>query len=468
MSNALKVIGNCCLVFLAIIGAMIALLFCYYHCFIKDTTIGINYIDNQVGLDITEIVNSGELTEEEIDELNDRYFLEVNYYSNDKNNGIMLQELKINYFTDFNLLSSGYRSSGMQYIGDYQGLPLDTWDGNSELKFQVFGDKNRYYGTSEESVKIANDYVDKSFNYYDFTNGINWNGITNNNGSIATELKRTTEFIIKIDDRAFSIKLDKYFDKDIGDVRNIFGIGWKVGEKYNRYYYTFGSLFQSCMQAVRTNSAGYGDYYITVDLSSLFSIKEYDLETKKFKEDNVTDIIKNYAVLKFHYDENGARNSSQSMFGIIDNNSKYDIEEDIVDTTYWQERMTYNLSEMSKFNGKEIFDYRYSKVYDGYFVSLNMDTKQLFLDMPRAKVNITFNLNSDYLLDKDINIVGLDYNAFKDFEIDTLTFIGNTEQIFILDNALYNSKLQTLKYTNGIGFVIATDAINSDYEEVLL
>lgn len=468
MSNALKVIGNCCLAFLAIIGAMIALLFCYYHYFIKDTTMGINYIDNQVGLDITEIVNSGELTEEEIDELNDRYFLEVNYYSNDKNNGIMLQELKINYFTDFNLLSSGYRSSGMQYIGDYQGLPLDTWDGNSELKFQVFGDKNRYYGTSEESVKIANDYVDKSFNYYDFTNGINWNGITNNNGSIATELKRTTEFIIKIDDRAFSIKLDKYFDKDIGDVRNIFGIGWKVGEKYNRYYYTFGSLFQSCMQAVRTNSAGYGDYYITVDLSSLFSIKEYDLETKKFKEDNVTDIIKNYAVLKFHYHENGARNSSQSMFGIIDNNSKYDIEEDIVDTTYWQERMTYNLSEMSKFNGKEIFDYRYSEVYDGYFVSLNMDIKQLFIDMPRAKVNITFNLNSNYLLDKDINIVGLDYNAFKDFEIDTLTFIGNTEQIFILDNALYNSKLQTLKYTNGISFVIATDAINSNYEEVLL
>lgn len=468
MSNALKVIGNCCLAFLAIIGAMIALLFCYYHYFIKDTTMGINYIDNQVGLDITEIVNSGELTEEEIDELNDRYFLEVNYYSNDKNNGIMLQELKINYFTDFNLLSSGYRSSGMQYIGDYQGLPLDTWDGNSELKFQVFGDKNRYYGTSEESVKIANDYVDKSFNYYDFTNGINWNGITNNNGSIATELKRTTEFIIKIDDRAFSIKLDKYFDKDIGDVRNIFGIGWKVGEKYNRYYYTFGSLFQSCMQAVRTNSAGYGDYYITVDLSSLFSIKEYDLETKKFKEDNVTDIIKNYAVLKFHYHENGARNSSQSMFGIIDNNSKYDIEEDIVDTTYWQERMTYNLSEMSKFNGKEIFDYRYSEVYDGYFVSLNMDIKQLFIDMPRAKVNITFNLNSNYLLDKDINIVGLDYNAFKDFEIDTLTFIGNTEQIFILDNALYNSKLQTLKYTNGISFVIATDATNSNYEEVLL
>ena len=356
----------------------------------------------------------------------------------------------------------------MQYLGDYQGLPLDTWDGNSEISFMKIGNNDRYYGTSDECVQIANNYVDKSFNYYDFTNGINWNGITNNNGSIATELKRTTEFIIKIDDRAFSIKLDKYFDKDVGDVRNIFGIGWKVGEKYNRYYYTFGSLFQSCMQAVRTNSAGYGDYYITVDLSSLFSIKEYDLENKKFKEDNVSDIIKSYAVLKFHYDENGARNSSQSMFGIIDNNSKYDIEEETVDTTYWQERMTYNLDEKAKYNGKDIFVYRYSEVYGGYFVSLNLDVKQIFQEMPRAKVNIIFDLNSDYLKEKNINIVGLDYNAFADFEIDTITFKGENQTIYLLDSALYNSNLKTLKYSAGISFVIADNSINSEYEEVQL
>ena len=468
MGNAFKVVGNCCLVFLAILGAAVSLALGYYHFFVKEITIGVNYIDNQVGLDIVDIINSEDLTEEEKDEMQDRYFLEVNYYSNDNNNGIMLQELKINYFTDFNLLSSGYRSSGMQYLGDYQGLPLDTWDGNSEISFMKIGNNDRYYGTSDECVQIANNYVDKSFNYYDFTNGINWNGITNNNGSIATELKRTTEFIIKIDDRAFSIKLDKYFDKDVGDVRNIFGIGWKVGEKYNRYYYTFGSLFQSCMQAVRTNSAGYGDYYITVDLSSLFSIKEYDLENKKFKEDNVSDIIKSYAVLKFHYDENGARNSSQSMFGIIDNNSKYDIEEETVDTTYWQERMTYNLDEKAKYNGKDIFVYRYSEVYGGYFVSLNLDVKQIFQEMPRAKVNIIFDLNSDYLKEKNINIVGLDYNAFADFEIDTITFKGENQTIYLLDSALYNSNLKTLKYSAGISFVIADNSINSEYEEVQL
>ena len=468
MANTLKVIGNCCLVFLAILGACISLALGYYHYFVKDITIGVNYIDNQVGLDIEDIKNSDDLSEEEKNELEDRYFLEVNYFSNDKNNGIMLQELKLNYFTDYDLLSTGYRSSGMQYLGDYQGLPLDTWDGNSEVSFIKIGSNDRYYGTSDACVKIANDYVDKSFNYYDFTNGIHWDGVTNNNGSIATELKRTTEFIIKIGGKPYAIRLNKYFDKDVGDVRNIFGIGWKVGEKYNRYYYTYGSLFQSCMQAVRTNSARYGDYYITVDLSGLFSIREYDPETKKFKTDDVTDIIKTYSVLKFHYDENGAKNSTQSMFGIIDNNSKYDISEDKVDTTYWQERMTYNLNEKAKYYGKDIFEYRYSEVFNGYFVSLNVDVKQLFAGMPRAKVNLTFDLDSDYLKSKEINIIGLDYNAFEDFEIDTITFIGGDQTIHILEKALYNSNLQTLKHSSGITFDIATDSINNEYTEVQL
>lgn len=107
MGNALKVVGNCCLVFLAILGAVVSIALGYYHFFVKEITIGVNYIDNQVGLDIVDIINSEDLTEEEKDEMQDRYFLEVNYYSNDNNNGIMLQELKINYFTDFNLLSSG-------------------------------------------------------------------------------------------------------------------------------------------------------------------------------------------------------------------------------------------------------------------------------------------------------------------------------------------------------------------------
>ena len=397
--------------------------------------------------------------------MKDRYFLEVNCFSNDKHNGIQLQELRMNYFTSYRLTSADYRSTGMQYIGNYEGLPLDTWDGNSEVKFiNPFGSNDRYYGTSETSVKIANDYVDKNFYYYDTTNGVSWNGVTNENGSIATELKRTTEFVIKIDNRAFAIKLDKYKDKDIGDVRNVFGIGWKVGDIYNRYYYTYGSLFQSCMQAVKTNSAGYGDYYITVDLSSLFSIKEYDVETGKYKTDDVTDVIKTYSVLKFHYDENGARTSGQSMFGIIDNNPKYDLVEETVDTTYWKERMTYNLDCNSKLNGKDLFTFRYSEEFDGYFISLSLDAKKLFNDMPRTKVKITIDTSF-----KDKPIIGLDYNAFEGVEIDTLTIKSKTAIKFnLLENSLNNTSLQTLQRSDGVTLEIAENAITTEYKEVVV
>lgn len=464
--KVLKTIANCCVVFLCVISVCVIIGFIYYHYFVKDTTIGVNNIDNQVGLDVQDILKSDDLTEEEKDELKDRYFLEVNYYSNDKGNGIMLQELKMNYFMTTSLLSADYRSTGMQYLGDYQGLPLDVWDGNTSVKFiNPFGNNDRYYGTDDNAMKIVNSYVDKSFNYYDYTNGINWNGVTNENGSIATELKRTTEFIIKIDDRAFAISLNKYFDRDVGDLRNIFGIGWKVGDIYNRYYYTYGSLFQSCMQAVKTNSAGYGDYYITVDLSSLFSIKEYDYETKKFKTDDVTDIIKSYSVLKFHYDENGARNSTQSLFGIIDNNSKYDVSEDKIDTSYWQERMTYNLDTTSKLRGEDIFAYRYSEVYDGYFVSLTMDAKKLFAEIPRAKINIRLDLDAFSL---DHNIVGLDYNAFENLEIDTLTIRGGTQTFYLLEKSLFGTNLQTLKTSTGITLDGVQNAIDNEYSGVII
>lgn len=461
--TVLKTIGNVCLVLITALAVIVSLAYGYYHFFVDDITIGVNNIDNQVGLDVQEVLKSDELTEDEKDALQDRYFLEANYYSNDKANGIQLQELKLNYFSSYRMMSSDYRATGMQYLGDYKGLPLDTWDGNSEVRFKLFGNKDRYYGTDETSVNIANTYVDKSFNYYDCTNGVSWNGITNENGSIATELKRTTEFTVKIDNRAFAITLDKYKDKDVGDVRNIFGIGWKVGEKYNRYYYTYGSLFQSCMQAVKTNSAGYGDYYITVDLSSLFSVREFDTETGKYKADDVTDIIKTYSVLKFHYDENGARNSSQSMFGIIDNNSKYDIAHDTVDTEYWQERMTYNLNFQSKLNGRDIFEYRFSDVYNGYFVSLSMDAKKLFASMPRTKVNIT--IDTDTAIGK---IFGLDYNAFENLEIDTLTINGKEGTFHVLDRSLFETSLQTLKHNKEITLDVADNAIDSEYTEVVL
>lgn len=436
--KVLKTIANCCLVFITVIAVCVIIAFVYYHYFVHDITVGVNYIDNQIGLDI---IGADELTDEEKNEFEERYFLEANFYSNAKNNGIALQEMKLNYFTDYQLMSTGYRSTGMQFLGDLKQEDLQLVE------------------TTEEQ---ANRDEPSGFTYYDTTNGINWDG-----GKLRTQLNRETAFVISIDGKPYQIQLDKTYDW------TTYSRQWYTLWIWNKptqhiIYYNYLNVFADCMQAIRSNSAGYGDYYITVDLSEYFTIREFDKDSGKYKTDDVTDIIKSYSVLKFHYDENGARNSSQSMFKCIDCNPNYDISDEQIDTTYWQERMTYTLTDTSKLNGAELFTYRYSEIYDGYFVSLSMDGKKLFADMPRAKVNITLDLQSEYLAAKEINIVGLDYNAFDGLKIDTLTIKGKPQTLYMLEKSLNDTGLKTLKRSRGIILDGIEKAINTEYGEVVL
>lgn len=115
--KALKTIANCCLVFITVLAVCVIIAFVYYHYFVKDTTIGVNNVNDQLAVDIKK---DDELTDEEKDAYAERWFMEANYYSNDKNNGVQLQELKYNYFTGYGLTESEYRSTGMQFLGDFR------------------------------------------------------------------------------------------------------------------------------------------------------------------------------------------------------------------------------------------------------------------------------------------------------------------------------------------------------------
>ena len=90
---------------------------------------------------------------------------------------------------------------------------------------------------------------------------------------------------------------------------------------------------------------------------------------------------------------------------------------------------------------------RYSETYEGYFASLSQQTKTLFENMPRAKVNIV--IETEY---NDKTIVGIDYNGFENFEIDTLTITGDVDKFYLLEKSMYGTNLQTFQYSNNIIF----------------
>lgn len=426
----LKQIGKICFVLLVVVALVMDGLFIYYHFFNKDFTTGTNYIGDQIGLDV---IKAEDLPEDEKSEYDERWFMEANLYSNDKNNGIVLQELKLNYFMDYKLISNSYRSTGMQYLGDF-----------------------KTYSHESANKEEANQRVVEDFIYYDSTNGIDFSGFNSRGDTVATKLNRDTETIIKIDDGAYSIKLDGWYREELG--KSSFGKWfYHLIGAYTDHYLNYGDFFECVMQAIKTSNKGYGDFYITLDLTDFFSIKKYNSQTGKFIEDDVTDIIKNYSVLKFHYDENGATRASQSLFGSINLNKNYGQ----VNVSYWQERFVYNLTEKD-------LTFRYSDVYGGHLATLSAETKNKFDNMARAKVNVSINLNSQYLQDNEINLIGIDYKAFEDFEIDTLSITGTCDDFLLLEQCLENSNIKTLKHSKSIVLNIKDGATNNEYSEVII
>lgn len=398
-----KIFANLAFATLAVAGLVISLFTLYYYFFNKDITIGTNYITTvQTG----EVINEEELTDEEIEEYNEAYFMELNYFSNDLENGIELQELKLNFASDFQL--SDYFATGMQHIGDYE---------HTEQKF-----------ASKHNVDT---YVWPDFNYYNGYDNIDWQS--------TMLLNRKSNLPISIDDEAYTITLDKIDFKKI----LIF--------EYNKTAYTWPSLFAEMFDAVKSNSASYGDWYIKFDLSKYFTVKKYNEETKKFENDDLSDQVFNYVLVKVHYEENGAVAASQSLFNIIDNNPTYG-EDETIDSSYWQERIVYNLTE-------EQLNLRYSETFEGYFASLPLSTQALIEDNDRVTVNVIIDMNNT-------NIVGFDYSAFKDFEIDTITIKSSTSKTFyMLKNSLIDTNLKTILKTSLVSIDYAEDSTNNEFVE---
>ncbi len=402
-ATALEYIGKMCLILLAFVAIIIDTFYVYYRYIDQDETVGINYITEQNGLDI---INLEDLSDKEKNEYEDRVFMEASFYDNSNNNGIALQELNFNYFTDYTLTSDKYRSTGMQYLGDLK---------TSDLTLNQVVDS-----------EVANKAVNNGFVFYDTTDGITYDG-----GKVATVLNRDQDLIIKIDNEPYKIKLDGY----TYFTTYTYGFWGKLGKKNkpvkNKLYYTYVDVFADVMQAIRSNSKGYiKDAYIKLDLSEYFqSVQKYNPETKHFDQP-AADIIKNYAYLKFSFHKNGVKNCSQSLFKKINLDSTYGLDQSKLDDELYRTEINYNLEVKD-------LDYRYSAAKEGHLAFLDMEKINLLKNTKHSIINLIINLDDQYLINKNYKLIGFDYSAFKDLKINSIQIKSkNNIDFYILDNAL--------------------------------
>lgn len=414
-ATAMEYIAKMCIILLAFVALVVDVFYIYYKYINKDDTIGTNYIDDQTGLDIKELVQSDKLTDAEKEAYEERVLFNVNIYDNSNENGERLYELRLDYFTDTSLNSTAYRSTGMQIKNYYDGL---------------------FYPQDVGSEKEANATVvgyGRSTYYYDSVDGISFDG-----GLMATQLNRDQKLIIKINKTPYEMQLT---GKKV--TKHKF-IGITIGK--DTLYYTYGTVFRDCMKAVESGGV-YGDHYITVDLSNLFTLKKYNEKKKVFEED-ATDIVKNYAVLKYHYEKNGMKNAKQSMFGKIALDNQYGIDTNEYNTDMWRVELNYNLTEKD-------LEYRLSEIRGGYLVYLDIEKIKIISDTKHALVNITINLDNT-------NIVGLDYSAFEGLKLNSITINSSTQQDFyVLDKALSGCEIDEITHENNITIIYSDNAFGT-------
>lgn len=462
--KVLKIIGKISFCLLCAISFVISILNIHFAYFVENTTTGTNYIDDQSPIDIEDIKEAGKLSEQEVLQYENRKLFEVNYYSNEAENGVLLQEMKLNFFTDTTLTTASCRSTGMQSLVDMTELPSFadiynslTIDDMTKL-YDLKGDRNSALAKKVNMPKMVREsfvdddnYLPEGFYYYDTTNMVSWNG----GYGLQTNLTRATDFIIKIDNEPYKIQLDG--KKDFTYYANFFASIFGMADTITTYY-NYAFIFTDLMKAVETNSQGYGDFYIVVDLSKYFTgIQKFNGE--KWENLPSVDIVKNYAVIKFHYDKNGATSSTQSLFGLIEGSANYGEAIDS-DVDFWQERVVYTLS-------PKFLEYRYSEVYGGDFAVLKQDILQKLLKKPRAKVDFIINLNDEYLLDNKYKLIGFDYSAFEGLRVGTVTIKG-AGKFYILDNAFTKTSIQEIKHSKAIKLIVSENAFDSNWQEVVI
>ena len=343
-----------------------------------------------------------------------------------------------------------YRSSGIQFVFNNDILEKEYGKENADLiSNEIFGFELQYNENFPiYSSNLAN-YMFSEVNMYEKTTSVDWSA----NGPTNTGLARDTEYIIKIDDEAYSINLNKTYKKS----EPLWGFLWNVENEYQR---TWDQLITSVIHSAANTSQGEGTCYITPDFSDFFTVKKFN-ENGVLEEQVYTDIVKNYAVVKVNYSKDGATNSSESLFNMIDNNPSFNLNEINLDTEYWASSVIFNLDE-------EFLSYRYSELYEGYFVSISQEIVSKFEDMPRTKINLEIDIDSDYCVNNKYNIVGLDYNAFEHFDLYNLTILSDNEiTITMLDSCL-NEDLSEFKYSEEIDFEWVNSQLPSGVTGVIL
>ncbi len=259
-----------------------------------------------------------------------KYFIEINYLSNEEGNGEKLFEVKFNYMLDEN--QESFYSQGLQFVGDF------------EYEYKIDESEDPVLARTVTRWPIpCLDYFNRwggyrlsdSSNCYNYASGDDYDSVIMSTNPISTQ----TRFKIQLGDDLYLMEFKNKYTEDLakiegdpvlqyeGDTRIY--VLWTVQQYYSCYAYKDYNYFCKLLSdAVKTLPSGTNRAMI-FEFGDLFNYYKYDSNLGQYtkvdaqENEKIALDVKSYYSIKVTTSARGMQQATDSMFGAVNGSTTY-------------------------------------------------------------------------------------------------------------------------------------------------
>lgn len=366
----------------------------------------------------------------------EKYFIELNYFSNEENNGLEMFEIKFNYMLDEN--QEQFYSQGLQFVAE----------GTDNIKYDYFIDETNHALVNHYDFSLfypAKNYYtqwggyrpSENVGYYNYASADDYEHATLSTNPISS----LSKFKIQVGDDLFLMEFknykteatsNNYMYRYQGDTQIY--IYYNLESYYDCYaYYDYNYFCKLMYEAVQTISSGTNSAMV-FEFGDLFTYSKYNAETGQYDTEltpeetvKLTADIKSYYAIKVNKSSSGVRQASESLFGAVNGSTTYNTNS-VISDDYFVGRSILCVDEE---------DFNLVKIEEGYCV---LKLKEEFIKAYEKYNNIILkvDVNLDYFTKQGITILGFATdNGLDNFEVEHCYFYEIINGEIIQTEVLY-------------------------------
>lgn len=343
-------------------------------------------------------------------------FIEVNYYTNKKGNGLELFEVRYNFFVDEN--QDKLMSVGSQYVSNSKE---DNIEWSTAMKGYRITKKERFgflnLGLIYYYEVFFNTYLSGNNAYHEYQSSDNYETVM---GNAINSISKNSRFKVTMGDKMYQLGL-KFDTADEDFYLGYIDLATAVSHDINyRYQYVDQHLLAyDLYQSVVEASFGSNEYTIA-KFANYFDYYEFDGKTYNKIEDLDNTKIKtnfeNYYVIKVNKYEDGAKVATDSIFNTIKGDPTFNLDGEYVCEDYFYGRNIIKL---------DYGDFEKREIEEGKFVLV---LKSSFLESYR-KYKDTIVLDIDIEFETDQEFMGFVETPLSNFKILDCTVNGESYKL---------------------------------------